>query len=113
MNTQHIITKPSECDCSKETERCPVCDWGLAVCRICGKAESELDGKCITPNEITGLYRQLSEIETVINQLSPPNFKGQGEPVTLIEKVQWLIDRYNRADRYAKASPANRIIADR
>lgn len=59
------------------------------------------------------LVRQLSEIETMINKLSPPNFKGQGEPVTLIEKVQWLIDRYNRADRYAKENPASMVISDR
>lgn len=55
------------------------------------------------------LVRQLSEIESMVNRLSPPNFKGNGEPVTLTEKVQWLIDRYNRADRYAKASPAKLI----
>lgn len=36
--------------------------------------------------------RTLSEIETIVNALSPPNFKGQGEPVTLVEKVQWLAD---------------------
>lgn len=63
--------------------------------------------------EIRGLYLQLSEIETIVNQLSPPNFKGHGEVVTLAEKVQWLADRYRRADRYAKASPANTVITEK
>ncbi len=37
---------------------------------------------------------QLSEIESAINSTSPPNFKGAGEVVTLLEKVQWVIANY-------------------
>jgi len=59
------------------------------------------------------MIRDLSEIETAINRLSPPNFKGTGEAVSLVEKVQWLIDRYNRADRYAKANPVNKVISEK
>lgn len=41
--------------------------------------------------------RQLSEIETEINRLSPPNFRGQGEVVPLVDKVRWLIARRDSA----------------
>ena len=54
---------------------------------------NELSDEVVTLRE---MVRQLSEIETMVNKLSPPNFKGQGEPVTLVEKVQWLIDRYQQ-----------------
>ena len=47
MNRKHILLEPSECNFGKETDRCPVCDWGLAVCKLCGKAEIELDEDCI------------------------------------------------------------------
>jgi len=30
-----------------DIDNCPVCDWGLAICRKCGKAECDLEKPCI------------------------------------------------------------------
>lgn len=45
---QHVIITPETCHCNKMSdESCNVCDGGLAICAICGKAEIELDGLCL------------------------------------------------------------------
>lgn len=41
IDPQHII---KACTCNKGN--CPICDWGLAVCAVCGKAEAELIETC-------------------------------------------------------------------
>lgn len=40
---RHELKHPIDCDCAADETRCPVCDWGLAVCKHCGMAEVELD----------------------------------------------------------------------
>ncbi len=48
----HLLMTPVDCNCDKRDaylQRCPVCDWGLAVCKICGRTESELDEACSNP----------------------------------------------------------------
>lgn len=47
MFQDHQLLQPANCNCDKESGRCPVCDWGLTVCRVCNKAESELDEACL------------------------------------------------------------------
>ena len=45
----HILLTPATCKCNKQSDiRCPVCDYGLAICSVCGKAENELDSECCT-----------------------------------------------------------------
>lgn len=45
---QHIIITPATCPCNKMSdESCNVCDGGLAICAVCGKAEIELDDLCL------------------------------------------------------------------
>lgn len=48
---KHKLKTPAECDCDKTSSYppCPICDWGLAVCSVCGAAESELDKPCNPP----------------------------------------------------------------
>jgi hypothetical protein len=44
---EHVLRTPETCDCDRYGDRlCPVCDHGLAICAICGRAENELDGPC-------------------------------------------------------------------
>lgn len=46
--SEHIILTPKDCGCIKDPDyNCPICDGGLAVCTVCGKAEIELDQPCI------------------------------------------------------------------
>lgn len=41
----HVLLTPETCDCGRTSDgKCPVCDWGLGVCAVCGGAESELTG---------------------------------------------------------------------
>jgi len=40
---EHILETPADCDCGGQTGNCPVCVGGLGVCKVCGKAEAELD----------------------------------------------------------------------
>ena len=42
----HVLVTPQTCDCDKTAEdpRCPVCDWGLGVCSVCGGGEADLVG---------------------------------------------------------------------
>jgi hypothetical protein len=47
---KHVLLTPETCPCDKnDYERdCPVCDWALNVCSVCGGAEADLiddDGK--------------------------------------------------------------------
>lgn len=42
----HRLLTRSSCNCKRENENCPVCDWGLAVCGICRGGESDLDAPC-------------------------------------------------------------------
>lgn len=47
MKGSHILLTPATCKCNKQSDiRCPVCDYGLAICSVCGKAENELDSEC-------------------------------------------------------------------
>jgi DNA polymerase I-like protein with 3'-5' exonuclease and polymerase domains len=41
----HLLT-PQECKFDKESGNCPVCEYGLGVCRNCGMAEVELRNQC-------------------------------------------------------------------
>ena len=48
----HILTTPQTCDCDKQSDiPCPVCDWGLGICKVCGAAEVELDERDC-PNKV-------------------------------------------------------------
>lgn len=42
----HVLLTPKTCPCDKSTEdrQCPVCDWGLGVCSVCGGGEADLVG---------------------------------------------------------------------
>ena len=47
MKNGHILLTVKTCKCDKQSDYpCPVCDGGLAVCSLCGKAEIELDQPC-------------------------------------------------------------------
>lgn len=52
----HILHTSLTCPCDKENDSpCVVCDWGLAVCRICGAAECELNERdCTRKFDIRG-----------------------------------------------------------
>ena len=46
----HVLLTPETCPCDKQSDiSCNVCDGGLAVCSLCGKAEAELDRPCQSP----------------------------------------------------------------
>lgn len=44
----HLLMNVETCSFnhSHYNHGCPVCDGGLAICLICGKAEAELDHEC-------------------------------------------------------------------
>lgn len=43
----HVLFTTETCNCNKWSDYpCPVCDGGLALCSLCGKAEAELDTPC-------------------------------------------------------------------
>src|ERR1043165_8395065 len=42
----HVLIKPTDPHSHSEESLCAICDGGLAVCKICGKAEAELDEPC-------------------------------------------------------------------
>jgi hypothetical protein len=41
--SDHVLLTVETCKCTRTDGQCPVCDWGLGVCAICGAAESQLD----------------------------------------------------------------------
>lgn len=47
--TKHVCMTPKECRAIKphneDRQDCPVCDWGLGVCKNCGGAESQLSAE--------------------------------------------------------------------
>lgn len=51
--TEHILKNSEDCGCDGMSGKCPVCDWGLGVCKICGLAECQLDERpdCPGPPE--------------------------------------------------------------
>lgn len=43
----HVLLTTADCDCDKKSDaECPVCDWGLGVCKLCNAAEIELEQPC-------------------------------------------------------------------
>lgn len=46
--SSHVLITPETCPCDKQSDQsCNVCDGGLAICSVCGKAEIELEGPCL------------------------------------------------------------------
>lgn len=44
---EHILFTKETCLCNKWSDYpCDVCDGGLAICSLCGKAEAELSTPC-------------------------------------------------------------------
>lgn len=43
---KHEFIKPSECNCNRDDQNCPVCDWGFSICKVCGEAEGRLAPEC-------------------------------------------------------------------
>ena len=41
-SSTHELKSRGDCDCDKMSGRCPVCDWGLGVCKHCDAAEIQL-----------------------------------------------------------------------
>jgi hypothetical protein len=46
---KHIFYKPEDCNCIEKIH-CPICEGGLAMCKICKLAEGSLTTDC--PGEI-------------------------------------------------------------
>jgi len=44
--SEHVIIQPSDPHAHNEDSSCAICDGGLAICKLCGAAEIELDGPC-------------------------------------------------------------------
>lgn len=54
----HVLLTKETCDCGRSSDgKCPVCDWGLGVCAVCGGAESELVG-----TECPGVHRTVKPL---------------------------------------------------
>ncbi len=59
--TKHIIMTSADCRAKHggkcpydgEMNQCPICDWGLNICKVCGKAEIELRTPCTAPRPPT------------------------------------------------------------
>lgn len=43
----HVLIKPTDPHSHNEDSLCAICDGGLAICKLCGKAEAELDEPCV------------------------------------------------------------------
>ena len=43
---KHDFKTPEECTCNKFSTNCPICDGGLAYCKVCGGAEGSLTTDC-------------------------------------------------------------------
>lgn len=57
--SEHVLFTAQTCPCDKQSDRsCNVCDGGLAVCSVCGKAEVELDKPCTPQHRYS--YSQIS-----------------------------------------------------
>lgn len=69
---QHVLLTPSSCNCDKQSQRCPVCDFGLGICSICNKAEAELDEPCISGKYAT-LHPNINPTGTVGLRMSHTN----------------------------------------
>lgn len=53
----HVLVEAEDCPCRRtpDSRACPVCDWGLGICSVCGAAEIELDQPC-TKKELDSRY---------------------------------------------------------
>lgn len=53
----HVYFQPCDCNCNGSCG-CPVCDGGLAICRVCGLAEGSLTTDCpgvLVPAQVADL----------------------------------------------------------
>jgi hypothetical protein len=47
----HTCITPKTCKYTHELDNCPVCDWGLAICSVCGAGEIQLYEHPCKPKE--------------------------------------------------------------
>ena len=43
---RHKYATPATCNCGGHTQRCVVCDYGLAVCEVCKSGECQIPTDC-------------------------------------------------------------------
>lgn len=59
MGMTHTLETPATCPCSGDSGNCPICDGGLALCKVCGGAEASLPSECpgrrMSPEEQEGV----------------------------------------------------------
>ena len=60
--SEHVIIQPSDPHAHSEDHLCAICDGGLAICKLCGAAESELEEPCNPKTQINSY----TERETLI-----------------------------------------------
>lgn len=65
-------------------------EWVRLRGEMAEKDQAHAEKDQVVSEERMALLKELSDIETIVIGLSPPNFKGQGEVVTLVEKVEWM-----------------------
>lgn len=43
---KHKYMQPADCNCGGQTNRCAVCDFGLAICKTCKTGECQIPTEC-------------------------------------------------------------------
>lgn len=118
--SDHVILTPKDCGCIKDTDySCPICDGGLAVCAVCGKAEVELDQPC-TPREkrkpqkrlwyftIQELYEAAETFVTCTTDTKD----NQEVRATLLAFLGWFEDGVNHEPTEAELDAHYKAIAE-
>lgn len=116
----HVLLTTETCPCDPESDqKCPVCDYGLSICSLCGKAEAGLDGPCVSPMEMAIVSildkenaRLRLALEAVTIFFSPPGWDSwratrwneivrvpEATTRTLCSHVRAVLDGKDRADQ--------------
>lgn len=110
----HVLFTNVTCPCDKSSDApCNVCDGGLAICSVCGKAESELDERCdpAPPKLINVPERIWLQVGWALAPDTAPDYEVDGEidfQRIVNEDTTWCQDaieqgdvEYVRTDSYA------------
>lgn len=65
---EHVIILPSDPHPHSEDNLCAICDGGLAICKLCGKAEVELNELCVPSTALRNTRSIVHHAEMVEEQ---------------------------------------------
>lgn len=93
---EHELKTPKDCDPRKDDAfhtNCPICDGGLAVCKNCGNAESQLDEQPLCFAHLTNTMANIAEFHTAFGIPIAPDPSLPGYQKFIRDRLSWYFGK--------------------